>query len=201
MIAQLRGVVLEKHPNQVVLDAGGVGYDVAIPISTYSALPDVGATATLRIHTHVREDALQLFGFFTPNEKTIFEKLIGVSGIGPKLALTVLSGLPIEEFVAAVRQSQVEVLVKIPGIGKKTAERLVLELRDKLDLIGVAVPEKGAPAKPKSTFSPEEEDVISALVNMGSPRANAETALQKAKAQGAGDEFEALFRKALTLLR
>src|SRR5512140_1812828 len=121
MIAHLRGNILEKHPNQVIVDAGGVGYDVTIPISTFSALPAAGAEVRLRIHTHVREDTISLYGFLTLEEKALFEKLIGISGIGPKLAVTVLSGLPAADLVTSIRQGQVERLVRIPGVGKKTA--------------------------------------------------------------------------------
>ncbi len=132
MIAYLRGSLLEKHPNQAIVDAGGVGYDVTIPISTYAALPEPGQEVRLRIHTHVREDALLLFGFLTADEKMLFERLISVSGIGPKLGITVLSGLPVRDLVAAIRAGEVERLVRIPGVGKKTAERIILELREKL---------------------------------------------------------------------
>ena len=120
MIASVRGKLIEKHPNQVIVEAGGVGYDVLIPVSTFSALPDVGAEVRLRIYTHVREDALALFGFFTPEEKIIFEKLISVSGIGPKLAITVLSGLATADLISAIRNASVDLLVRIPGVGKKT---------------------------------------------------------------------------------
>jgi len=203
MIASLRGVLLEKHPNQVIVDVHGVGYDVTIPVSTFSGLPETGREVTLRIHTHVREDALSLFGFLTTSEKTLFEKLTGVSGIGPKLAITVLSGLPVGDLVAAIRGGALDVLVRVPGIGKKTAERIVLELKDKLDLLGAAVPStQGTGVKPKSAFSQAEEDVISALINFGSNRAASEAAVLKAKQEGAtGDDFESLFRRALKLVR
>jgi Holliday junction DNA helicase RuvA len=198
MIAYLRGTVLEKHPNQVIVDAGGVGYDVTVPISTYSALPAEGAEVRLRIHTHVREDALSLFGFLTSEEKLLFERLIDVSGIGPKLAVTVLSGLATPDLVSAIRQGQVEMLVRIPGVGKKTAERMVLELRDKLDMLG---PVPAVAAAPVSSFSALEQDVVSALINLGCARPAAETAVRKAKAAGVPIEFEPLFRKALELVR
>src|SRR6266567_5693945 len=126
MIALLRGVLLEKHPNQAIVDVGGVGYDVTIPVSTYSKLPDAGATVRLRIHTHVREDALALYGFLSEDEKALFEKLISVSGIGPTLAVKVLSGLAAPDLIGHIRRGEVEKLVKLPGIGKKTAERMVL---------------------------------------------------------------------------
>src|SRR5215472_11846342 len=136
MIAYLRGVVLEKHPNAVVVETNGVGYEVTIPVSAYSSLPEKGAEVRLHIHTHVREDALALFGFISPNDKALFEKLITVSGIGPKLAVTALSGLAAADLAAAIRSGAVEQLVRIPGVGKKTAGRMVLELKDKLDLPG-----------------------------------------------------------------
>jgi len=200
MIAFLRGTLLEKHPNQIIVETGGVGYDVLIPVSTFSALPDTGAEVRLRIHTHVREDALSLFGFVTPEEKTIFEKLISVSGIGPKLAVTVLSGLATAALISAIRNSDVAQLVRIPGVGKKTAERIVLELKDKLEGLAPA----GAPGtveKPASSLSAIEFDVLSALINLGCNRASADAAVRKAKTAGVGEEFEPLFRKALELVR
>lgn len=201
MIASLRGVLLEKHPNQVIVDVQGVGYDVTIPVSTFSTLPEAGREVTLRIHTHVREDALQLFGFLTQNEKLLFERLTGVSGIGPKLAITVLSGLPVGDLVGAIRGGAIDVLVKVPGIGKKTAERMVLELKDKLDLLSAVATHAGA-SRTKSAFSQAEEDVISALINFGSNRASSEAAILKAKQEGvSGDDFESLFRRALKLVR
>src|SRR5512142_1856222 len=130
MIAHLRGRLLAKHPNQAIVEAGGVGYDVTISVPTFSDLPGVGTEVSLYVHTHVREDALALFGFLRAEEKQLFEKLIGVSGIGPKLAITILSGMKAEELVAAIRGNDLARLTKIPGIGKKTAERLTLELRD-----------------------------------------------------------------------
>src|SRR5690348_1982954 len=133
MISYLRGTLLEKHPNHAIVDVNGVGYELTIPVSTFSSLPENGIEVRLRVHTHVREDSLALFGFATPAEKAVFEKLIGVTGIGPKLAVTVLSGLDAKELVAAIRGGQIEALVRIPGVGKKTAERMIVELRDKLD--------------------------------------------------------------------
>jgi Holliday junction DNA helicase RuvA len=201
MIAFLRGTLLEKHPNQVIVDTGGVGYDVLIPVSTFSALPDAGAEVRLRIHTHVREDALTLFGFITAAEKAIFEKLISVSGIGPKLAITVLSGLNTADLVTAIRNSQVDQLVRIPGVGKKTAERIVLELKDKLDAVGIPAGPGSAAARPTPALSAIEQDVLSALINLGCNRAAAEGAVRKAQAAGVGDEFEPLFRRSLELVR
>ena len=198
----MRGKILAKHPNQVIVDTGGVGYDVTIPVSTFSSLSEVGSEVRLRIHTHVREDAIQLFGFLTEEEKTVFERLISVSGIGPKLAITVLSGLATPDLVAAIREGGVDRLVRIPGVGKKTAERMVLELKDKLDMFPT-VP-RGAAASataPADALNAVEQDVLSALLNLGCQRAAAETAVRKARAAGAGTEFEPLFRKALELVR
>jgi Holliday junction DNA helicase RuvA len=126
MIALLRGTLAEKHPNQVILDVGGVGYDVIVPVSTFSKLPDVGVVTQLRIHTHVREEMLALYGFLSQDEKNLFEKLIGVSNIGPGLAIKVLSGMDAADLVTAIRRGEIERLVRIPGVGKKTAERIVL---------------------------------------------------------------------------
>src|SRR3984893_5798788 len=150
MIAHLRGTLLEKHPNLVIVDTGGVGNEITIPVSAYSSLPETGSQVQLHIHTHVREDALSLFGFVSAADKALFEKLITVSGIGPKLAVTALGGLTAPDLAAAIREGSLEQLVRIPGVGKKTAERMVLELRDKLDLIGMAAHS----AQPKSSFNP-----------------------------------------------
>src|SRR5579862_3684031 len=162
MIAHLRGTLLEKHPNVVIVDVHGVGYEVTIPVSAFSSLPEKGQPVQLHIHTHVREDTLALFGFISATEKALFEKLISVSGIGPKLAVTTLSGLTASDLVAAIRAGAIEQLVRIPGVGKKTAERMVLELRDKLDLAGLPA---RAETAPRPGFSSAEEDVISALMN------------------------------------
>jgi Holliday junction DNA helicase RuvA len=195
MIALLRGTLVEKNPNQAILEVGGVGYDVTIPISTFSKLPDLGGETKLRIYTHVREDVLALYGFLTADEKNLFEKLIGVSGIGPGLAVKVLSGMPAADLLAAIRRNEIEKLVRIPGVGKKTAERIVLELRDKLP----------APAGEEAGAAPAlsrlDEDVFSALLNLGCARPAAEAAVRKARAAGTPEEFEALFRKALELAR
>ena len=200
MIASLRGSLLEKRPNQIIVDVHGVGYDVAIPISTYSSLPDTGVEVRLQVHTHVREDAIALFGFLTAEEKTLFEKLISVSGIGPKLGISVLSGLAAPDLASAIRSGDIQKLTRIPGVGKKTAERMVLELRDKVDLSGAAA----APASTEKSaaFTDLEQDVLSALMNLGCNRPAAETAIRKAVAAGvAADEFEPLFRKSLELVR
>ena len=196
MISHLRGALLEKHPNVVVVDVHGVGYEVTIPVSVYSSLPAAGAEVALHIHTHVREDALVLFGFVTTADKALFEKLISVSGIGPKLAVTALSGLASADLIAAIRNGAVDQLVKIPGVGKKTAERMVLELRDKLP-----APEGGDQAPTAPSLSALDEDVMSGLLNLGCARPAAEAAIRKARVSGVPDEFEALFRKALELVR
>jgi Holliday junction DNA helicase RuvA len=195
MIAHLRGVLLAKHPNQAIVETHGVGYDVVISVPTFSELPATGGEVSLHVHTHVREDALSLYGFLRLAEKHLFEKLITVSGIGPKLAITILSGMPADEMVGAIRSGDVARLTRIPGIGKKTAERMILELRDKL-------PSTGHEAEVSMTAaSPAEEDVLSALANLGYQRAAAEKALVVANRNAkAGAGFEALFREALAVL-
>jgi holliday junction DNA helicase RuvA len=200
MIAYLRGTLLEKHPNQVIVETGGVGYDVTIPVSTFSALGDTGAEVRLRIYTHVREDALALFGFQTAEEKSIFEKLISISGIGPKLGITVLSGLATADLIAAIRNGEVAQLVRIPGVGKKTAERIVLELKEKLEGLGRAGT-AGPPDRPVAALNSVEQDVLSALMNLGCNRSAADAAVRKAKAVATDAQFEPLFRKALELVR
>jgi Holliday junction DNA helicase RuvA len=201
MIGHLRGILLEKHPNEVIVDVQGVGYLVTIPVSTFSSLPETGTEVNLRIHTHVREDALLLFGFLTHDEKMLFERLISVSGVGPKMGITVLSGLPVSDLVTSIRTGNLQQLTRVPGIGKKTAERLVVELRDKLDLIAGKPSTTSSAAAPAVTFSAIDEDVLSALMNLGCPRPAAEAAIKKARAAGAPDAFEPLFRRALELVR
>lgn len=203
MIALLRGTLVEKHPNQAIVEAGGVGYDVTIPVSTFTRLPEAGAEVRLRIHTHVREDALSLYGFLTQDEKALFEKLIGVSGIGPGLAVKVLSGMAAPDLVLAIQRGEVERLVRIPGVGKKTAERMVLELRDKLPA-GAPLGPGGEAQPPAGALLPVDQDVLSALLNLGCGRPQAEAAVRKAKAGGAPagpNDFEPLFRRALELVR
>lgn len=194
MIAHLRGKLLVKHPNQAIIETGGVGYDVTISVPTFSDLPAVGSDIALHIHTHVREDALALYGFLRPSEKLLFEKLMTVSGIGPKLAITILSGMPADEMVGAICGKDVARLTRIPGIGKKIAERMVLELRDKL-------PEVSPAAKvPVPSLSATEEDVLSALENLGYARAAAEKALSTAAKTSQGKSFDGIFREALAAL-
>jgi Holliday junction DNA helicase RuvA len=194
MIAHLRGRLLAKHPNQAVVETNGVGYEVNISVPTFSELPATGAEVALHSHTHVREDLIALYGFLHPAEKQLFQKLTTVSGIGPKLAITILSGIAAHVMVDAIRGNDLTRLTKIPGIGKKTAERMVLELRDKLPSTGT----ESAPAAP--TLNATEEDVLSALINLGYPRAAVEKALagmlQRSSGPKAGS-FEDLFREAL----
>jgi Holliday junction DNA helicase RuvA len=194
MIAHLRGKLLAKHPNQVIVETAGVGYEVTISVPTFSDLPAVGADVALHIHTHVREDVIALYGFLRSTEKVLFERLISVSGIGPKLAITTLSGIAADDMVRAIRSNDVARLTRIPGIGKKTAERMVLELRDKL-------PEAGPMAAPTvPAMSATEEDVLSALINLGYQRQAAEKALASAAKNCKSASFDSLFRESLAAL-
>jgi Holliday junction DNA helicase RuvA len=196
MIAHLRGRLFSKQPGQAIVEAGGVGYDVTISVPTFTALPNEGGEVALHIYTQVREDTLALFGFLERNEKRLFERLITVSGVGPKLAITILSGLNLERTVEAIRAQDHATLTRIPGVGKKLAERLVVELKEKLEDLAVA------PAGTR-VVAPAAEDVLSALVNLGYQRPAAvkaiETAVEKDKA--AGENFDALFRAALKVIR
>jgi Holliday junction DNA helicase RuvA len=198
VIAYLRGTVLSKSPNAVVLECGGVGYELAISVATFTVLAAEGAEARLHVHTHVREDALALFGFAEVQEKRLFEKLLTISGIGPKLAITVLSGIDAERLVGAIRAGDHATLTKIPGIGKKTAERVVLELKDKLDhLSGFTA----APDAPPS-LGAVADDVLSALVNLGYPRPMAQKAVESAaKDASVSGDFEKLFRAAMASVK
>jgi Holliday junction DNA helicase RuvA len=191
MIAHLRGRLLAKHPNQVIVEASGVGYELNISVPTFSDLPASGSEVALHVYTHVREDLIALYGFLRPAEKQLFEKLITVSGIGPKLAITILSGMAADEMAGAIRGNDLARLTRIPGIGKKTAERMVLELRDKLPpAAGISQPI--APA-----MSAVEEDVLSALVNLGYQRAAAEKTLASVVKNGKSATFDSMFREAL----
>jgi holliday junction DNA helicase RuvA len=196
MIAYLRGRLFAKQPGQVIVETGGVGYDVTISVPTFTTLPAEGAEVSLYIYTQVREDTLALFGFMERDEKRLFERLITVSGVGPKLAVTILSGLDPERTVTAIRAQDHATLTRIPGVGKKLAERLVVELKERLDDFAAATPAAGVRA-------PAAEDVLSALVNLGYQRPAAlkaiETVVEKDKAAGA--EFDALFRAALKVIR
>jgi len=196
MIAHLRGRLFSKQPGQAIVEAGGVGYDVTISVPTFTALPSEGSEVSLHVYTQVREDTLALFGFLDRNEKRLFERLITVSGVGPKLAVTILSGLNLERTVAAIRAQDHATLTRIPGVGKKLAERLVVELKEKLEDLAVTT----APPRPVAKAA---DDVLSALVNLGYQRAAAlkaiETVVEKDKA--AGEDFDELFRAALKVIR
>jgi holliday junction DNA helicase RuvA len=204
MIARLRGPILEKSPGRVVLECAGVGYEAAVSIPTFAALPESGHEVSLHIHTHVREDQLALYGFSSLDEKRLFEKLLSISGVGPKLALTILSGLEPERLIAAIRSGDHATLTRIPGVGKKTAERVTLELKDKLQALAA-----GAPITPlPGTAGAVAEDVLSALENLGYPRIAAEKALAKVLAEHPTDskdaelpDFEILFRAAVAAVR
>ena len=193
MIAHLRGSILEKHPNRIVIDVNGVGYDVFVPLSTFYGLGEPGAAIALRIHTHVREDAFLLYGFATLLEQELFERLIGVSGIGPKVALAVLSGIEPQEFIRAIERGDLARLTAIPGVGKKTSERIVLELKDRLPRTHVAAAIAGAAAPEVPVL---RDDVVSALVNLGYHRPLAEKAAEAA-VKTVGSSSDASFERAL----
>ncbi len=193
MIGSLRGKLIEKRPNLVLIDVGGVGYQVVIPLSTFASLGALHSESTLLIYTHVREDQLALYGFFTAREKHCFELLISASGVGPSLALKILSGMSLEELIPAIRKGDLAQLVRIPGVGRKTAERMVVELRDKLAVVDV--PQAGKP----TTRSQLESDVASALVNLGYDTRSVDSAIEKAGVKTPGD-FEELLRAALQIL-
>ena len=193
MIAHLRGTILEKQPNRIVVDVGGVGYDVAVPLSTFYGLADAGGTVALRVHTHVREDAITLFGFATALELDLFERLIGISGIGPKVGLAVLSGIEPSELVTAIERGDLARLTAIPGVGKKTAERIVLELKDRLPKAHTAAPVTGIDDAPVL-----RDDLVSALLNLGYHRPLAEKGVDAAlKAVGRDAGFERTLKQAL----
>jgi Holliday junction DNA helicase RuvA len=191
MIGHLRGVLVEKRPNQVLIDVGGVGYQVHIPLSTFAALGDLRGEVSLLVHTHLREDAIALYGFLTAREKHFFELLISASGVGPNLALRILSGMSVDDLVPAIRQGDLVQLVRIPGVGKKTAERIVVELRDKMAALEAVEAERPA-ARPEL-----DADVISALVNLGYDRRAAEKAVEHVRRDGSAGGFEPLLRAAL----
>jgi Holliday junction DNA helicase RuvA len=196
MIAFLRGRLLEKHPNRVVVDVSGVGYDVHVPVSSFYGLGEPGSDVSLRVHTHVREDTIALFGFGTAIELQLFERLIAVSGIGPKVALAVLSGIEPPDLVHAIQRSDVARLTSIPGVGRKTAERIVLELKDKVASIAGAAPPVGAVAADGAM----RDDLLSALLNLGYHRPAAEKAVDKALEQDPSAAFERALRGALKQL-
>ena len=189
MIAHLRGKLIEKEPSRLVVETNGVGYEVLVPLTTYTVMPDKGIEVSLDIHTHVREDIIALYGFSSKHERTVFERLISVSGIGPRLAVTILSGGSVEGLVGAIRKGDLARLTAIPGVGKKTAERIVMELRDKL--------KEFTAEAPKSTV---ESDVISALENLGYPPPVVDAALRRAMDGETHPEFDTLFRRTLQIL-
>jgi len=195
MIGQLRGRLAEKRPNQVLVDVGGVGYLVQVPLSSYAALGELHTEVTLLVHTHVREDALALYGFVSSREKHLFEMLLSASGVGPTLALKILSGMSVEELIPAIRHSDLARLTKIPGVGRKTAERMVVELKDKLEVVALEA-EKPAVASPAGI----ESDVISALINLGYDARAAEAAVEDAGHEAGASNFEKLLRAALQSL-
>ncbi len=192
MIGQLKGQLLTKKPNMLLVDVHGVGYEVFIPLTSFYELPNEGSEISLKIHTHVREDALTLFGFHTQREKDLFLKLISISGIGPKLAISILSGAQVEELAQAIAEGNLVRLTAIPGVGRKTAERLVLELKSQVTPF--LLPEQAAAAKQTGARSPLEEDILSALVNLGYARAAAEKALSTVLRS---DECEHTFEEVL----
>lgn len=196
MIAHLRGKLISKEPGQAIVEAGGVGYDVVISVPTFTALPSLGAEASLHIYTQVSEDQIALFGFLEREEKRLFERLITVNGVGPKLAIKMLSGLSSDRTVQAIRSQDHAQLTRIPGVGKKLAERLVVELKDKLDDFAVA------PTR-ATVQGAAVDDVLSALTNLGYQRPAAEKAIEQAaaKEKAAVEDFDALFRAALKLIR
>jgi Holliday junction DNA helicase RuvA len=199
MIGRLEGVLREKSPTAVLVDVSGVGYELSVPLSTFAELPDEGKVVSLRVHTHVREDALQLYGFCTSREREVFELLLGASRVGPRLALTVLSGIEAAELLDALRGGDLTLLQRVPGIGRRMAERLVVELRDKAELLAASAPARrpggAAQAAPQE---PGLEQILSALANLGVPRASAERAARAAlEAHGSDEPIETLIRAAL----
>ena len=189
MIAHLRGKLAQKDPARVIVDVNGVGYEVFVPLTTFTALPGLGSEVSIDIHTHVREDIIALYGFSTRRERAIFEKLMTISGIGPKLAVTILSGGSVEDLVGAIKRSDLARLTSIPGVGRKTAERIILELKDKLQDFAEAQAKPGV-----------EVDVLSALENLGYNRALAEIAVRRATNGDADPVFEVLFKRSLQIL-
>lgn len=199
MIGQLRGKLLHKKPNALLLDVQGIGYEVSIPLTSFYELPEEGSEITLKIHTHVREDALMLFGFRSQREKDLFLKLISISGVGPKLAITILSGAQVEELAQAIAESNLARLTSIPGVGRKTAERLVLELKNQITPF--LLPEQVEAAKTGGAPSALEEDILSALTNLGYPRSSAEKALSMVlRTAECEHTFEELLRNTLRRL-
>lgn len=204
MIAHLSGTIFAKNASSVILDVGGVGYEVTIPLSTFYDLENAGETVALRIYTHVREDALQLYGFKTARERELFLRLISVSGIGPKLGITMLSGMSADEIIASIRTNNLARLTSIPGIGRKTAERLVVELRDKIVALSTSALEEEFGAKTGEVVATNEEavreDSLSALLNLDYPKVSAEKAVGAALDEGGEITVEVILRRALRRL-
>lgn len=201
MIAQLSGKLIQKEPNTVIIDVGGVGYDITIPLSTFYELGEPGIDVSLKIHTHVREDVLQLFGFWTAREKELFLKLTSVSGVGPKLAITMLSGMPAIELVRAITDNDLARLTSIPGVGRKTAERVVVELRDKLSSIALEAREADRGSRELATGDAAvRDDTVAALMSLGYPRAIAERAVSFAVREEGERTIEAVLKRALRRL-
>lgn len=200
MIAQLSGKLLVKLPNTVVIDVGGVGYEVTVPLSTFYELGEVGSDVSLRIHTHVREDSLQLFGFQTNREKELFLRLTSVSGIGPKLAITMLSGMPAVELIPAIRNNDVIRLTAIPGVGRKTAERVVVELRDKLAAVSFDEADYGTASQAFATEADVKDDTVAALMALGYPKPQAERAVSAAIREDGERTIEAVLKRSLKQL-
>jgi Holliday junction DNA helicase RuvA len=203
MIAHLSGTLLSKHATSVIVDVGGVGYEVTIPLSTFYDLEDMGSTVQLRIYTHVREDTLQLYGFKTARERELFLKIISVTGIGPKLGITLLSGMTADEMIASIRTNNLARLTLIPGVGRKTAERLIMELREKVAELSSAQLEEELGAKPEAGEPSEDAvraDALSALLNLGYQRSSAEKAIDAALVEGGDITVESILRRALKKL-
>jgi Holliday junction DNA helicase RuvA len=194
VIALLRGTLVEKAPSRLIVDVAGVGYDVQVPLSTFYGLGEPGSDVSLRVHTHVREDVIALYGFATPLELDLFERLIAINGVGPKLALAVLSGIDPPDLIRAVRLQDVARLTAIPGIGKKTAQRIGLELKDRLPVSAQGVGEAGAAAAPADQL---RADLLSALLNLGYPRTTADAALDKTLSSAPEAAFEQALRDTL----
>jgi len=194
VIAQLTGRILRKEPQELILDVGGVGYRLTIPLSTFYRLEEPGAEVSVLTHTHVREDTLALFGFLTPSEQALFERLISVAGVGPRLAVGILSGIEAPDLVGALRSGDVARLTRIPGVGKKTAERLVVELKDKVKGL------EGAEPQAEAAGPQPHDDLLSALVHLGYSRSEAEKGVEKALSAGGDGRFEDLLRRTLRIL-
>ena len=200
MIAQLSGKLAAKQPNSIIVDVQGVGYEVTIPVTTFYVLGDIGSNVTLKIHTHVREDALLLYGFATTRDKELFLKLTSVSGIGPKVAITMLSGIPAAELITAITRNDLGRLVSVPGVGRKTAERVVVELRDKLGKIGLEEGEAPSPTDTSPSSAAVQDDTIAALISLGYPKPIAEKAVLNAMREEGDTSIQAVLKRSLKKL-